>query len=102
MPGNRGARGAQLFPEVVLGELLALGLGTDYDYATVAYDAVTGAELWVARFDGPASGDDRATALGVSPDGSTVYVAGTSEGDGTSYDIATVAYDAAVSVLPLP
>ena len=38
---------------------------------TVAYDASTGAQLWSS--DGPGS-DSRATALRVSPDGSTVFV----------------------------
>ena len=33
------------------------GSGTGYDYATVRYDA-DGVQQWVARYDGPASGDD--------------------------------------------
>jgi WD40 repeat protein len=66
---------------------------THLDYATVAYDAATGAELWVGRYDGPAHGDDFATALGVSPDGSQVFVTGGSTGS-SYYDYATVAYGA--------
>ena len=46
----------------------------------MAYDAATGAKVWVSRYDGPAHGDDFATALGVSPDGSTVFVTGYSGG----------------------
>jgi hypothetical protein len=66
---------------------------SDEDYTTVAYDASTGAELWAKRYDGPGNGIDEANALGVSDDGSKVFVTGGSFGS-TSYDYATVAYDA--------
>jgi hypothetical protein len=61
------------------------------DYATIAYDASTGARLWFQRYDGPGDGDDLANALAVSPDGSLVLVTGTSIGNGSDY--ATVAYE---------
>jgi DNA-binding beta-propeller fold protein YncE len=70
------------------------GLGSDFDYSTVAYDAATGKRLWVERYDGPRSSWDQVHSLGVSPDGSSVYVTGTSRGEGTFRDYATVAYDA--------
>jgi hypothetical protein len=52
--------------------------------ATAGYDATTGAMEWVKRY-GP--GDGFATALGVSPDESAVFVTGTSLSD-----YGTVAY----------
>lgn len=69
---------------------------TGYDYATVAYDAVTGVNLWTRRYDGRASGFDYAAALGVSPDGSQVVVTGqTRRSRRHQYDYATIAYDGA-------
>jgi WD40 repeat protein len=62
------------------------------DFGTVAYDAATGAERWHAKYDGRDHGDDVAFALGVSPDGSAVYVAGYVDGAYGNYGI--VAYDA--------
>lgn len=64
------------------------------DYETIAYDASSGAQLWAASYDGPGQGDDSAASISVSPDGATVYVTGSSAGDGTGADYATVAYDA--------
>lgn len=72
------------------------GVGTRDDYVTVAYDAETGGETWVARYDGPASGGgDQAWASAVSPDGDKVFATGSSIGDGSGADYATVAYDTA-------
>jgi hypothetical protein len=64
------------------------------DYATEALDAQTGAQLWLVRYNGTGDGDDVPVAIGVSPDGGTVYVTGSSEGTSTGLDYATVAYDA--------
>ena len=66
-------------------------------YVTTAYNASTGARLWQANY-GPVTDSSHASAIGVSPDGSTVFVTGGSElvsGNGPSYRWATVAYDAA-------
>jgi hypothetical protein len=67
------------------------------DYVTVAYNAVTGAQLWVSRYDGAAHGNDYASEVAVSPGGTTVYVTGWSIGASSIYyyEWATVAYNAA-------
>jgi len=67
------------------------GLGTGFDYATIKYDR-DGNELWVARYDGPASRDDGAGAIVVDAEGQ-VYVTGGSYG-GYTQDYATIKYDA--------
>jgi WD40 repeat protein len=65
------------------------------DYATVAYRAATGAQVWVRRYNGPGNRDDLAAAVVPSPDGRTVFVTGTSNGVHSHEDWATVAYRAA-------
>jgi hypothetical protein len=70
----------------------SVGDGTDLDFATIAYD-LSGATLWVARYNGPGNGEDRAEAIAIDPSG-RIYVTGRSYGgDLTNYDYATVAYD---------
>jgi hypothetical protein len=66
-----------------------------YDYVTIAYNAETGAQRWVSRYNGRAGGNDQGRAVAVSPDGLTVYVTGRSQGRTSGYDIATIAYSAA-------
>jgi hypothetical protein len=62
------------------------------DYATIAYRADTGTALWRRLYDGPASDQDVAEAIAVSPDGTRVFVTGGSTGSGTGSDYTTVAY----------
>ena len=69
----------------------SLGSGTSYDYATVKYSS-SGAEQWVARYDGPDSEQDRASTIVVDGSGN-VYVTGYSFGDSTDLDYATVKYN---------
>jgi uncharacterized delta-60 repeat protein len=66
------------------------GLDGDIDYATIKYNS-DGEEKWVARYNGPGSGEDRAMALAVDASGN-VYVTGRSWGSETDFDYATIKY----------
>jgi len=61
------------------------------DYVTIKYDSDS-AELWVARYNGPANSDDEAWAVAVNGTGSVVHVTGESVGSGSGTDYATIAY----------
>lgn len=70
------------------------GTSTDHDYATIGYNAVTGATLWARRYNGSANGEDTPAALAVTPDSTKVVVTGYSTGQTTDWDYATIAYNA--------
>ncbi len=67
------------------------GNGTDADCVTIKYNS-EGHQLWVARYNGPAGGEDKAYAL-VTDGWSNVYVTGSSRGAGTGADCVTIKYD---------
>ena len=56
------------------------------DYATVAYDAATGAQLWARRYNGPGIFTDHPASAVVGPNGKTVFVTGISAGRAASGD----------------
>jgi hypothetical protein len=60
------------------------------DYATLKYDSL-GNWPFLHRYDGPANGQDLASAMAIDDSG-YVYVTGYSQGDGTDYDYATIKY----------
>ena len=66
--------------------------GNEEDYRTIAYGAVTGAQLWASKYDGPGN-FGIAFAVAASPDGRAVFVTGESAGSG-GFEYAKVAYDA--------
>ncbi|SNT49158.1 PQQ-like domain-containing protein [Asanoa hainanensis] len=66
------------------------------DFFTASYDAATGKQAWVSRYDGPGKATDDARMIALAPDGRTVFVGGQSPGtEATGYDWGTVAYDTA-------
>ena len=62
------------------------------DYVTIAYDAATGAQLWVGGYNGPASENDGAASVAVNPVTGAVYVTGVSVGLSPGYDYLTIGY----------
>jgi hypothetical protein len=73
----------------------SMGASTANDYATLAYDAATGARFWVQRYNSTFNRDDTPSGIALNPDGSKVYVTGTSVSTSTGKDYATLAYDTA-------
>jgi hypothetical protein len=65
------------------------------DIATVAYDPANGAQLWLARYNGPDNVDDSGSAIAVDPAASRVYVVGQSGRTTYGSDAVTIAYDTA-------
>jgi hypothetical protein len=77
--------------ESIAGTVYVTGAGGgDAYYATVAYNATTGTQVWGKHYTGSEGGG--ATWAAVSPTTGTVYVTGFTSGSGTGNDYATVAY----------
>ncbi|HEX6934605.1 MAG TPA: PQQ-binding-like beta-propeller repeat protein [Streptosporangiaceae bacterium] len=77
----------------VTGQSSAASSGADY--ATVAYNAATGAPLWSTRYGGPGTSYDSARSLAIGPGGRRLFVSGFSAGANSAEVYATVAYDTA-------
>src|SRR3989442_12787184 len=61
---------------------------------TLAYSASSGSPIWLRLYRGPERRDNYPSSMAVSPDGSTVFVAGHSAGADGDWDFVTLAYDA--------
>jgi Beta-propeller repeat len=61
------------------------------DYVIIKYNS-TGDEQWAQRYNGPGNGYDAPYGIALDSSGN-VYVTGTSTGDGTGFDYATIKYD---------
>ncbi|MGH2711273.1 MAG: PQQ-binding-like beta-propeller repeat protein [Actinomycetota bacterium] len=64
----------------------------DYRFTTVAYDALTGEQLWESRRGYEGATMTEVLDLAVAPDGSLLYATGYANGGGNT-DMVTVAYD---------
>ncbi|MBS4016280.1 MAG: SBBP repeat-containing protein, partial [Candidatus Latescibacteria bacterium] len=67
------------------------GAGTDYNYATIKYNA-NGVEQWVRRYNGPGNSADVAKVVAVDKAGN-ICVIGYSIGSGSSSDYTIIKYD---------
>jgi hypothetical protein len=96
-PANDSDRPVSLAMNPRRSEVLVTGTSygrhTFGDYATIAYELSTGERLWARRYNGPENGFDSARALGVSSDGSSVFVAG-ARGSSFRNDYVIIAYAA--------
>ncbi|MGA2669055.1 MAG: SBBP repeat-containing protein [Ignavibacteria bacterium] len=90
--GN-GSDGANALAVDYSGNVFVTGwsvISTGADYTTIKYN-IYGGQLWAERYNGPANANDFAFAIATDALGN-IYVTGTSPGNGTGNDIATIKY----------
>ncbi len=66
---------------------------TNHNYLTIEYSG-SGAQMWVAGYNGPGNQNDVVNAIGIDGSGN-IYVTGYSNGGGTGMDYATIKYNSA-------
>ena len=107
-PGGHGTTGIDMAFDTVTDGTLVYVTGQSwadqkdhYDFATIAYDAATGAQRWLSRYDGPGDEHDIPQSMVLSPDKTRLYITGwvhmNPVGEGSDY--ATIALDAATGDL---
>jgi hypothetical protein len=75
------------------GDVLIAGVSSS-DYMVARFSGTTGEHDWLGTYAGPPDWYDVATCLALAPDG-TIVASGYSDGQGTGWDVATVAFDPA-------
>lgn len=73
--------------------------GTNLDYLTLKYNSA-GQQLWEQRYNGPANGIDAALSICIDAAGN-VFVTGTSQGNNSSSDYATLSYSVTTGIEPV-
>ncbi|MBD2721063.1 SBBP repeat-containing protein [Hymenobacter armeniacus] len=68
--------------------------GSNFDYLTIKYSARTGQQRWLARYNGPANGNDNAVGIAVNAAGDA-YVTGSSVEATGGVNYVTIKYDGA-------
>ncbi|GEM_PF-1321582 len=68
------------------------GTGSGYDVVTARYDGANGSEVWNARYNGSANGDDQAYDIALNGN-SRLYVTGKSLTAGSANDMLTLKYN---------
>jgi hypothetical protein len=91
-PGRRGGAGISVAAGPGGRTVFVTGITAGDDFATIAYRAVTGAQLWVRRYNGPGNGEDLPASVVASPAVGRVFVTGRSPGAASPDDFATIAY----------
>jgi hypothetical protein len=73
------------------------GLNGDNDYATIKYSNA-GVPVWTNRYNGPANSSDTAGAIAVDKTGNVIVTGSSANGSG-DYDIVTIKYSSAGTIL---
>jgi len=73
------------------GDILVAGVMSG-DYLVAKFDGADGQFIWNATYAGPPDWYDVANCLTIGPDG-TIVASGFSDGSGTGWDVATVAFE---------